>query len=437
LSNPTPIPPPSTDADVLRLLQASKIEAEAGRQTESDQILSYVARHAPGHPAVLNELGVRMLGRGVADQAHAMFDRAVKADPSHPALWANLASSLAALGRRDEEREALETALKLEPRHLGALLQKGAHLEVVGAQRAAARVYQDALATIPPGAPPPPALAAALAHAQAIVEADYQELAAALDQPLTAIRQQFGGKEQRRADRCLDILFGKAKPYVSTPTFMYFPELPSIEFFEREAFPWFAALEAATDDIRGELSRVLIADRPGLQPYVDYADGLPIDQWKELNRSRRWSAYFLWNQGAAQTAHQARCPKTVAALRHADQPVILQRAPTAFFSILDANTKIPPHVGATNTRLTVHLPLIVPPGCGFRVGNTTREWVPGRAWAFDDTINHEAWNLSDTPRAILLFDVWNPLLSIAERELVRAATEIYVQHYGLPPESSL
>ena len=111
---------------------------------------------------------------------------------------------------------------------------------------------------------------------------------------------------------------------------------------------------------------------------------------------------------------------------------IESRAPTAFFSILEANTRIPAHTGVTNTRLTVHLPLIVPPDCGFRVGGTTREWVPGKAWVFDDTIEHEAWNLSDTPRAILIFDIWNPLLTAAERELIKTATEIYVRYYALP-----
>jgi len=116
------------------------------------------------------------------------------------------------------------------------------------------------------------------------------------------------------------------------------------------------------------------------------------------------------------------------------RPRIAARAPTAFFSILDACTRIPAHTGVTNTRLTVHLPLVVPPGCGFRVGGTTREWLPGKAWVFDDTIEHEAWNDSDTPRAILIFDIWNPLLSEAERELIQTATEIYVRHYRLPAE---
>ena len=133
----------------------------------------------------------------------------------------------------------------------------------------------------------------------------------------------------------------------------------------------------------------------------------------------------------------ARCPLTCGLLASAPRCYIEGRAPTAFFSILDANTDIPAHVGVTNTRCTVHVPLIIPPDCGFRVGSTTREWVPGQAWVFDDTINHAAWNRSDTPRAILIFDVWNPLLSAAERELIAAATAIYAKYYSLPAHERL
>ena len=39
---------------------------------------------------------------------------------------------------------------------------------------------------------------------------------------------------------------------------------------------------------------------------------------------------------------------------------------------------------------------------------------------FDDTIDHEAWNDADETRVIMIFDVWNPLLSAAERELISA-----------------
>jgi aspartyl/asparaginyl beta-hydroxylase (cupin superfamily) len=79
-----------------------------------------------------------------------------------------------------------------------------------------------------------------------------------------------------------------------------------------------------------------------------------------------------------------------------------------------------PHTGSANTRLIVHLPLILPEKCSFRVGNETRDWKMGEAWVFDDTIEHEAWNNSDQTRVILILDIWNPLLSPAERALVES-----------------
>ena len=295
--------------------------------------------------------------------------------------------------------------------------------------------YQNALACIAPGAAAAPAVAEALGHARKVVEEDRAALTAALEQPLAAVHARHGGARQRRVELCLEALMGQRTVFYSQPTWMYFPELPAIEFFEREDFPWLDELEAAGDEIRAELLRVLAADREGLQPYIDFPPDMPLDQFRELNRSRRWSAYFLWNQSVAESAHIARCPVTARTLEAVPlRPRIEARAPTAFFSILDANTRIPPHTGVTNTRLTVHLPLIVPPGCGFRVGGTTREWQPGKAWVFDDTIQHEAWNSSDTPRAILIFDTWNPLLTTAERDLIQTATEVYVRHYALPPE---
>jgi aspartyl/asparaginyl beta-hydroxylase (cupin superfamily) len=90
------------------------------------------------------------------------------------------------------------------------------------------------------------------------------------------------------------------------------------------------------------------------------------------------------------------------------------------FSVLQPKTRIPPHTGIANTRLVVHLALIVPGGCGFRVGSETRAWREGEAWVFDDTIEHEAWNDSDRPRAILICDVWNPRLDEDERRAITA-----------------
>jgi aspartate beta-hydroxylase len=433
MNNPNPAA--LDEATIIRAVQSYREASAAGRTAEAEQVLLRVAERAPGHPAVLNELGILMMSRGEADKAYALFARAAQTDPGRAALWSNLASSLRALGRAQEEREALEKALSVEPRHLASLLQKASLLEGLGDVRNAARTYQNALATIAPGTAPPATVLELVEHAREMVAADQNALAAAIEDRIAEVRARHGGGAQPRAERCVELLTGRREAYFPRPTFMYFPELPAIEFFDRADFPWLEAIEAATDDIRAELTNVMIADRAGLQPYIDYPSGLPIDQWKELNRSRRWSAYFLWNQGTPEPAHIARCPRTVEALSHVPRCEVANRAPTVFFSILDPGTKIPPHHGVTNTRTTVHLPLIVPPDCGLRVGSTSRQVEAGRAWAFDDTIEHEAWNNSDAPRAILIFDIWNPFLNEAERDMVRAATEVVGTYYQLPPEA--
>jgi aspartyl/asparaginyl beta-hydroxylase (cupin superfamily) len=221
----------------------------------------------------------------------------------------------------------------------------------------------------------------------------------------------------------------KRRVYTPQPTLMYFPRLPALEFYERADFPWLEAFEAATDQIRAELLQCLADDADQVVPYVDYPAGAPLNQWRELNRSRRWGAYYLIKGGVGVEAHLRRCPKTAALLATAPLARVPGEAPNAFFSILEPRTRIPPHTGVSNTRLVVHVPLVIPAGCGFRVGSETREWRPGEAWVFDDTIEHEAWNGSEEPRAILILDTWNPLLTDAERDLVSVATAALNEYY--------
>lgn len=103
-----------------------------------------------------------------------------------------------------------------------------------------------------------------------------------------------------------------------------------------------------------------------------------------------------------------------------DQPQVPGASPVAMFSLLAPRTRVPPHKGATNTRLTCHLPLIVPPNCGFRVGAIEYEWRVGEAFVFDDTIEHEAWNDSDELRVVLILDLWPPALGPGDRRTVTA-----------------
>ena len=198
----------------------------------------------------------------------------------------------------------------------------------------------------------------------------------------------------------------------------HYPFLPADEFFDAHHFPWFAQLEAGTAAIRAELSALLAGGDELLRPYIRLDEGTPANTWSVLDGSLDWGACFLYEYGVPNPAVLERCPATAALIETLPLARIPGRAPNVFFSLLRPGRRIPPHTGVTNTRAIVHLALDVPPGCGFRVGGETREWVEGCAFAFDDTIEHEAWNDSGQRRAVLILDCWNPHLREAEREAI-------------------
>jgi aspartate beta-hydroxylase len=384
---------------------------------------------AGAHAEALHDQARRLLAVGDGTAAKGLLEQAIALAPAHVPYWLSLAAVLRKLGRRDEELAALERALALDPTHLVLLLQKAAVLELMNKPRSAAAIYTHALQALPHGVQLPPAVEAHVTHARQRVAENSAQVAALIEQRLAGLHaDRLSSGERMRFDRCLDRVLGRRRIYAPEPTFMLFPYLMNFEFFPREFCPWLASLEAATEDIVAEYHAASREDGRGIEPYIAYADGVPLNQWKELNHSPRWGAYFLWNQGHPQREHLARCPRTAALLGALPQVDVPGRGPTAFFSILDARTTIPAHTGVTNTRLTVHLPLVVPPGCRFRVGGETREWRRGTAWVFDDTIEHEAWNDSAAVRAILIFDVWNPQLTSLERDLIRAATSALAEY---------
>ena len=148
-------------------------------------------------------------------------------------------------------------------------------------------------------------------------------------------------------------------------------------------------------------------------------------------------AQHFFERGIPVAERCERAPATFAAVSRLPQPAVALRSPCAMYSVLQPHTHIPPHTGVGNFRLVVHLPLILPSGCRFRVGHTTRPWRVGEAWVFDDTIEHEAWNDSDEPRTILICDIWSPYLSPDERAVIAqviAATDAYS---GMPPTSQI
>ena len=401
---------------IAELVRLASQAMQAGRLDDAARLWSQVRALAPDHPQALLHLGQHQLYRGDAAGARALLEQAAMADPANPIVPLNVATAYRALGDAHGELAALNRALSIDPYFFPALLAKAMHFERVGRRKDAAKVYKDVLTIAPPQ--PEEWARKPLQHAREVVEENVRTLGAFLDGRLAATRSRYGRAELARFDECKDIMTGARQVQVQRPTMLNFPRLPAIPFYERRDFPWLASIEDATTAIRDELLVLLREDAAEFGAYVNHPDDAPLNQWAELNRSPKWSAYFLWSNGQRIDAHCARCPRTAATLGKAPMATVPGAAPAAFFSTLAPKTLIPPHTGVTNTRLIVHIPLIVPEGCWFRVGNETREWRPGEALIFDDTIEHEAWNGSDQLRAILIFDIWNPYLSEAERALV-------------------
>jgi aspartate beta-hydroxylase len=420
---------PVTERKVQDLLQSAQDAARAGRNDDVVRLCDQILKVSPNHPQALSHLGMRALQKGDGYGALDILRRAAASAPKEPMVQFNVAVACRMVGDRQGEWDALERALVLDPYFFMALFAKASWLERNGERRVAGRYYKEALKIAPPTDQQAPELKAALAHAQSVIQANNEDLAAFMRKRVAPARERFPNERLSRFDEGLDAFAGKKKIYVSEPVLLNYPQLPSIQYYEREDMPWLAQLEAATPVIREELHALLAEDRADFKPYVSKPAGAPVNQWGELNNSLKWSTYFLWRDGERKDAACKRCPKTAEILSRLPMADTPGYAPTAFFSALAPHSHIPAHTGVTNTRLITHLGLIVPPQCRFRVGNDTREWEEGKAWVFDDSIEHEAWNDSDELRVVLIFDVWNPNLSQAEREMISAMMAAYREYY--------
>lgn len=380
-----------------------------------------------------NATGMAALQQGDFASAERAFAAATAADPAAPGLWRNLAHARRELGDDAGERAALESALTADRTDFTAWLRLAQLHERLGDVRDALLAWGGVLQMAAGSEPLPPALAPLIAHGRAYCEAQAAQLRAQVDGALGTDVATLAPMEQRRVRAFLDAAAGARRIYVNECAGLHYPFLPADEFFDAQHFPWFAQLSAAAPAIRSELAALMADPGEALRPYVRQDAGTPANKWTALDNRLDWGAVFLWEYGAPNPGVLARCPVTAATLSALPTAHIPARAPNAFFSVLQPRTRIPPHTGVSNTRAIIHLPLIVPPGCGFRVGGEVREWEEGVPFAFDDTIEHEAWNDSDEPRAVLIFDVWNPHLTPAEQAMImrfHATSDVAVASAG-------
>ena len=401
----------------VALFAAAGAARQRGDAHEERRLLDEALAAAPGDPRILNAIGTHGLANGNPAGARTSFAAAAAADPSEATLWINLATANRMLADDEGERMALDRALDVDRRHFIANLRLAELHERQGHAREAAQAWSAVVQLAMMIDQPPPGVTDALDRGRAFLATHNAALDTALSDRLGA-RLSAMGSAARRFSACVDHSLGRRAIYQNHCAGVHFPFLPADEFFDRDLFPWLSGVEARTDAIRAEALAIMANGGAAIRPYVQMDKGTPDNKWTALDGSLDWSACFLWEYGVRNDAVCDLCPETAAALQLAPQNSIVGKAPSAFFSILKPGAHIPPHTGVTNTRAIIHLPLVVPEGCRFRVGGETREWREGEAFAFDDTIEHEAWNTSERPRIVLIFDVWNPHLTPDEQALL-------------------
>ncbi len=405
--------------------EIASLEAQAARALQTNnrndamrawqRILALDANHVP----TLNQIGGFSLRQGDFTGALQAFMRVAALDGANPQAHVNVALVHKASKNEEGEEAAIKAALTADPMDLLALLMRATRLERHGDRHKASSAFAAVATVAPPMAQLHPELHGAVQYAINYKTAYDNDLGLFMDQFLKPHFAAHQGENLQRFGTAVDIMLGRARRYDSRSELFHYPNLAPIEFFERAQFPWLDAIEAATETIREEFL-ALAENQAGFVPYITYGADQPLNQWRQLNHSLNWSAFHLLKDGEEVVDNTKQCPRTMALLNDVPKPKQIGRTPSAMFSLLKPQTRIPPHVGVSNVRLVTHLPLIIPDNCSFRVGNTTREWVEGRAWVFDDTIEHEAWNLSDKLRVVLIFDIWHPHLTEAERNMITA-----------------
>lgn len=378
-----------------------------------------------GTPAFdVNAVGaaaVAALRRGDAETARQNFQKIVDSSAVTAVACLGLAVACHALGDDPGMHAALDRTLELDAWNLRALIMKGDGLLKRGDRRGALAFYGQVKTLSPDAAGLSPEAAADVRRAHAAHASLSDDIYGHMQRSL----QSSGYDEaiaSHRFTQSLSLLSGRAQRYEQEPRSYFMPELPTIAFYPRDMFPWMGAIEAETTAIRSELQGLL--DGPNVfAPYIEAEANRPVDRSHSLLKSEDWTACYLVRNGEVVPEIAERCPRTMKVIEAAPLERVKGRAPFVLFSKLTPGAWIRPHTGFLNTRLVCHLPLIVPDGCWFRVGAETRNWEEGKAFAFNDTIEHEARNDGSGTRTVLIFNIWRPELTDEERRLVAALFE--------------
>lgn len=428
--------PPVAETNEALAARARRAAA-SGDVARAGAAYTELLQRDPANLAALTFLALQAHRNRDHDGALRLLDRALAVHPADPRLLRNRAAVHAATGAAPAATADLRAAAAADPASPLALLELGLLLERAGDAAGALAAYaqahrREARIKDPRSAAGLPAPIPELAERARRVVGEWID--ARFDAALEAAAKRHPTTALDRVERAAAAHRGRLDPGpahpLQRPVYLFVPGLPPEPWIERELLPWADALEARWQDVRADYERVAV-EAAGFQPYLPRAPDARAE-WTPLAGRPAWNSFFIHQRLRSGPDNSGRCPATVAAL----EQVPLARSggvPTeVFFSVLAPGAHIPPHFGLCNAKVVNHLALIVPGGCGIRVGSEQRGWTEGRLLSFDDSFEHEAWNGDpEAHRAVLIFETWNPSLTPAEIDAVAAMLEALEELHAL------
>lgn len=313
---------------------------------------------------------------------------ALRLDPAHPVPYLFLAHALLRAGDHDRAAQVASLGHEVNPAVLNAWRGSGVNAGLAERSRRVNEAFRRHLAAL---------------HATAVDQAE-KEVGETLPRLRSAIWCQTHPDD-----------FAYRDP-LQRPWLLYLPDLDPRPWFDTGSLPGAADLADAWSAIEQEARTLLDGFAAHREPYLRAADTVEPGL-APLHGSPQWDSLHLYRAGQPAEAEVLQAAPTIhAAMQQLDCTRLGAHPMELFLSVLAPQTTIPPHHGLANTRLTVHLPLIVPGDCALKVGDEVREAVRGRVLAFDDSYLHEAWNRSAAPRVHLIAETWRPDLTDAEKQ---------------------
>jgi tetratricopeptide (TPR) repeat protein len=403
---------------------------QANRPKDMATVCDEILKLDPASVPALQFLSTWSLGEGRFADAVKYFRPYCEAVPNQEAMMLPFAVALEETGQLEEAKRVLQRALKLNESNFFTHTYLGSVLEKLNRPEQAAWAYSfgvdlnPALKVLPARGKHPKLALDRVTRSNQFLKGVGRTLH--LDAVAKA-KAKFPNVDFSRIEKAVwrklhDERIGLVNPK-QQPMVFYIPGLDRAAWFEREEFAWTADLEKEFVPIRNEVLECLRVD-VDTKPYLQQGsyDG---KSWGDMVGNRDWSAMHFYDGMKRKDPVCQRFPVTAKALETLPVFRVGGSPVEALYSILKPKTKIPPHFGNSNARITVHLPLVVPKGCVLKVDDEEREMVAGKAMFFDDTFRHLAWNDSDEVRIVLIVEAWHPDLREEERAAVEATYLAY------------